>query len=96
MCGCHDGSVVAAVNVKTLDEVRRAAVDIRQAVLRILMQRAADAAQIFADRAVASDLARQATLEAHPLPVDVVIAFELGAVPLNARDGLNLDDLLGH
>ena len=70
--------------------------DVCQQILRILVQRTRQAAQELVDRAVAADLTRQPTLEADPLPVDVLVALELGAVALDAGQRLYLYDLFRH
>ena len=70
--------------------------DVCQQILRVLGERARQAAQELVDRAVAANLTRQAALEAHPLSIDILVALELRAVPLDAGKRLYLYNLFGH
>ena len=91
-----DARVERAVDEEALKAVGRACVDVCLQVLRVLGERTRQSAQELVDRAVAADLTRQATLEADPLPVDILVALKLRPVALNAGRGAYLDNLFGH
>jgi hypothetical protein len=59
-------------------------VHVNEIVQRLRVKLTNDAKCEVTDLPVATDLSRQSTLKAYPLAVNVVRAFELRAIPLNA------------
>ena len=66
---------------------------IGEIVLGLRTHLANDAANEIVYLTVATDLTRQSALPAHPLAINIGIAFKAGSVPLNAWLRPDLDDV---